>query len=164
MRIPGTRVVFAAIFVACAGLLAFASYLQHVQGLEPCPMCILQRYAFFAVGITALVAAIHGPSRAATRAYAALVIVFALIGGGTAARHSYLQEFPNPSTSCGVELDYLVNTFPLAQALPKIFAGSGECSQVQWRLLGLSIPEWALLWFVALIALAAWAALRRHRP
>jgi protein dithiol:quinone oxidoreductase len=159
----GPRALFGAIFVACVGLLAFASYLQHVKDLEPCPMCILQRYAFFGVGIVALVGAIHGPGVAGTRVYAGLLALFALAGLGTAARHSYLQRFPDPSTSCGVELDYLVNNFPLAQALPKIFAGSGECAKVKWRMLGLSIPEWALVWFLAIIVIALWIAFRRRR-
>lgn len=163
MRAPATRVVFGAIFLVCVGLLGMGSYLQHVKGLEPCPMCILQRYAFFLVGITALVAAFHGPGVTGTRIYAGLLTLFALVGGGTAARHSWLQEFPDPSTSCGVELEYLVNNFPLAQALPKIFAGSGECAQVKWRMLGLSIPEWALVWFAIVIGVSLWLALRRRR-
>ncbi len=156
------RVVFGAMFLACVGLLAFASYLQQVQGLEPCPMCILQRYAFIAVGLAALAGAIHGPQLAGTRVYAGFIALFAMLGAGTSMRHSYLQRFPDPSTSCGVELDYLVNNFPLAQALPKIFAGSGECAKVKWKLLGLSIPEWALVWFLAVIAVAIWASLRRR--
>jgi disulfide bond formation protein DsbB len=155
------RILFGALFAACVALLAFASYLQHVMGLEPCPMCILQRYAFFAVGITALVAALHGPKRVGLRVYGALVALFALVGAGTAMRHSYLQRFPDPSTSCGVELEYLVNNFPLAQALPKIFAGSGECAKVQWRFLELSIPEWALVWFVIVAGVAIWAGFIR---
>ena len=163
MRRVGSRAVFGAIFLACAGLLAFGTYLQHVQGLEPCPMCILQRYAFFAVGIVALAGAIHGPGPTGTRVYAGLVVLFALVGAGTAMRHSYLQEFPNPATSCGVELEFLVNNFPLAQALPKIFAGSGECAEVKWRLLGLSIPEWALAWFIVVIGVATWLAFRGRR-
>jgi disulfide bond formation protein DsbB len=160
---PSPRIVFGAIFVACAVLLAIASYMQHEMGLEPCPMCILQRYAFFAIGLTALAGAIHGPARAGTRAYSALIALFALIGAGTSMRHSYLQRFPDPSTSCGVELEFLVNNFPLAQALPRIFAGSGECAKVQWRMLGLSIPEWALVWFVIFLGTALWVAFRRRR-
>lgn len=156
------RAVFGAIFLACAGLLAFASYLQHVVGLEPCPMCILQRYAYFAVAVTALAGAIHGPGRVGARVYAGLVGLFALVGAGTSMRHSYLQRFPEPSLSCGVELEFLVNNFPLAQALPKIFAGSGECAQVKWRFLGLSIPEWALVGYLLVLCAALWLALRRR--
>ena len=96
MRIT-PRAVFGAIFAASVGLLAFASYLQHVQGLEPCPMCILQRYAFFAIGLTALVAAIHGPKRRGRACYArAGRRSSRWLGAGTSMRHSYLQRFPDP--------------------------------------------------------------------
>ena len=154
------RVVFAGIFAVCVGLLGFASYLQHEIGLEPCPMCILQRYVFFAVGLIALAAAFHGPGRAGTRVYAGLLTLFAIIGAGVSARHSFLQRFPDPSSSCGTDLQFLVNNFPLGEALPKIFAGTGECAKVSWKMLGLSIPEWAFVWFAIFVAAALWAALR----
>lgn len=160
MRIP-PRAAFAAIFLACAGLIGTAMYMQQELGLEPCPMCILQRYAFAAIGIVALVAAIHGPGTIATRLYAGLVVLLAMAGGGTSLRHSYLQRFPSDTQSCGADLEFLVNNFSLAQAFPKIFAGTGECSKVQWRMLGLSIPEWAFVWFLLLAAFALWLALRK---
>jgi protein dithiol:quinone oxidoreductase len=148
------RLVFLFIFLACAGLIGFAIYLQEEMGLEPCPMCILQRYAFWAIGITALLGAIHGPRRWGTKVYAGLVVLFAVLGGGTSIRHSWLQHFPPATGSCGADLDFLINNFTLAQALPKMFSGTGECSKVQWTLLGLSIPEWALVWFVAFALVA----------
>ena len=157
------RLVFLAIFVACASLIGFAIYrLQGQLGLEPCAMCILQRYAFVAVGIVALVAAIHGPTRGvALKVYAVLIVLFALVGVGTAVRHSWLQHNPPQVASCGQELEFYLENFPLAQALPKIFAGSGSCSDVQWKFLGLSIPEWALVWFLVMIAATVWVAFIR---
>ena len=160
MRLPN-RAAFAAVFLACAGLIGIAMYMQQELGLEPCPMCILQRYAFAAIGLVALAAAIHGPGVVATRVYAALVVLFAIAGGATSMRHSYLQRFPSDSQSCGADLEFLVNNFSLAQAFPKIFAGTGECAKVQWRMLGLSIPEWAFVWFLLLAAFALWLALRK---
>ena len=162
MRIPH-RTAFAAIFLACAGLIGTGMYLQHVLGLEPCPMCILQRYAFAAIGIVALVAAIHGPGAIAPKVYSALVVLLAMGGGGTSLRHSYLQRFPSDTQSCGTDLEFLINNFSLAQAFPRIFAGTGECSKVQWRMLGLSIPEWAFVWFLIFAALALWLAFRKDR-
>jgi disulfide bond formation protein DsbB len=154
------RGVFASLFAVCVALIAFALYLQHAQALEPCPMCILQRYAFIAIAIVALVAAIQNPYGVALTVYGGLVVLFAAAGGGVAIRHSWLQHFPAPSFSCGADLGYLLNTFPLARALPAIFEGTGECSKVDWRLLGLSIPEWALVWFVILAAVAIYAVIR----
>jgi disulfide bond formation protein DsbB len=91
------------------------------------------------------------------------VAVSAIAGGGVAARHSYLQHFPPKVETCGADLDFIVNTFPLSQALPKIFAGSGSCSKVDWTLLGLSIPEWALVWFAIFAGAALWIAFL-HKP
>ena len=158
------RVVYAFIFIACAALLADAVfYMQEQLGLDPCPMCILQRYNFIAIGTIALVGAIHDPaSRKGRWIYSAGILLFALIGGGVAIRHSWLQHFPPATETCGTDLEFLLDTFPLTQALPKIFAGSGSCSAIHWKLLGLTIPEWALVWFVIMGALAAWVAARRR--
>jgi disulfide bond formation protein DsbB len=153
------RAIFAFIFAASTALVADAVlYMQGQLGLDPCPMCILHRYAFIAIAAVALVAALHGR---AVRVYAGLVVLFSLVGGGIAIRHSYIQHFPPPGLSCGTDLEFLMNAFPLAQALPKIFAGTGDCSAVKWKMLGLSIPEWALVWYVIFAALALWTATRR---
>ena len=156
-----SRITFAFIFVACAGLIALALYLQEQEGLEPCPMCILQRYAFILIGIVALAAAIHGPRGIALKIYGALVTLLAIAGGGVAIRHSYLQHFPPQTETCGADLDFLMGNFPLSQALPKVFAGTGSCSKVDWTLLGLSIPEWALVWYAIFAVLAVWVAFVR---
>src|SRR5258707_12494681 len=110
------RIVFAVVFLACAGLIALALFLQEQEGLEPCPMCILQRYAFVAVGIVALAGAIHGPRAAATKVYAALVALFAIAGGGVAIRHSHLPHFPPKIESCRPPLGLLVSDVPLSHA------------------------------------------------
>jgi disulfide bond formation protein DsbB len=158
------RIVFAAMVVACVSLASFGIfYLQAELGLDPCPMCILQRYAFFAIAAVALAAAIHGPKATALKVYAGLVVLFAIAGGATAIRHSYLQHFPPKVETCGTDLEFLMNTFPLAQALPRIFAGTGSCSRVDWKFLGLSIPEWALVWFV-IFAVAALCIAFARRP
>ncbi len=160
---PTPRVVFAAMSAVCTALVGFGLYLQEYKGIDPCPMCILQRYAFIAIAIVALVAAIHGPRQLALKCYGALVALLAVAGGGVAIRHSWLQHFPPAKETCGADLDFLIDTFPLSQALPKIFAGTGSCSKVDWKLLGLSIPEWALVWYVIFAAVAIWIAFFRPR-
>lgn len=162
MRIT-PRIAFAAIFVACAALLAFGiMYLQGELGLDPCPMCLLSRYVFVVLGIVALAAAIHGPAGFALKAWGGLVALLAVIGVGISIRHSYVQHFPPKVETCGSDLDFLVSNLPLAQALPKIFAGTGSCSLVDWRFLGLSIPEWALAWYLLFAAVAIWIAFLRR--
>lgn len=160
-RIP-PRLLFAAIFAACAGLVLTAIfYFQQELGLEPCPMCILSRYTFIAIALVSLAAAIHGPRGLALKVYGGIVALLAVTGIGISVRHSYLQHFPPKVESCGADLDFIMNTLPLAQALPKIFAGTGSCSKVDWKFLGLSIPEWAGLWFLGFAVAVAWVAFRK---
>jgi len=143
------RLVFAAIFVICCALTAYAIlYLQEELGLEPCPMCILQRYAFFAIAAVSLVGAIWNPRGAGLKTVAVVIALFAVAGAGVAIRHSYLQHFPPQTESCGTDLDFLLSTFSLAEAFPKIFAGTGSCSKIEWRFVGLTIPEWSLVWYI----------------
>ena len=152
------RIVFIAIALVCASLMAYGIYyLQEELGLEPCPMCILQRYALISIGTVALIAAIHGPRAWGLRIYSGLIVLFAVAGGGVAIRHSYLQHFPPKTETCGSDLGFIMGNFPLTAALPKIFAGTGSCSKVGWKFVGLSIPEWTLVWFAIFAAAAVWA-------
>ena len=161
------RLVYPAIFVACAGLLGFGLYLQHVEHLDPCPLCVLQRIAFIATGLTALVAAVHNPKEIGNAIYAITLTIFAGIGAGIAGWHVWLQHTPpRKVVECGPGLDYMLDAFPLSKALPMIFKGSGDCGNIAWVFLGLSIPGWALVWFI-LITLAGFIlliqALRQHK-
>ena len=158
------RVAFGAIFAVAVSMVVFAIfYLQDYVGLDPCPMCILSRYAFIVIAAIALAAAIHGPRGVALKVYAGLVALFAAAGIGVSIRHSYLQHFPPTTESCGADLEFLLNALPLSQALPKIFSGTGSCSKVDWKFIGLSIPEWAGVWLFVFAALAIWVAFVRPR-
>src|SRR5688572_21835261 len=156
---PTPRMAYAFIFLASAALVANAIfYLQDWLGLDPCPMCILSRYTFITIALVALLAAIHGPRRTGLVIYSSLITLLAIAGIGVSARHSYLQHFPPKVESCGTDLAFLLDALPLSQALPKIFAGTGSCSTVHWKFLGLSIPEWAAVWFLLFAVVAIWAA------
>ena len=158
------RTVFAVIFATCTiFVLTAIFYFQQELGLEPCPMCILSRITFIAIAAVSLVAAIHGPRGIALKVYAGLVMVLGAIGIGISARHSYLQHFPPKIESCGADLEFLINTMPLSQAFPRIFQGTGSCSKVDWSFLGLSIPEWAGVWFLVFLAVTFWLAFIRPR-
>jgi disulfide bond formation protein DsbB len=158
-----SRLIYLAIGLACAGLIGFALYLQHSLGLEPCPMCILQRYAFIVVGFIALVAAIHDPAAPGRRIYSSLLVVMAATGGGVAIRHVYLEHNPPRIFDCGADVGFMLESFPLTQALPMIFRGTGDCTKVPWRFLGLSIAEWSLICFIGLIVAAVIAAAIKPR-
>lgn len=160
---PNSRLIHAAMFLACGALIGFALYLQHGRGLEPCPMCILQRYAFVLVGAIALVAAVHAPAGWGRRVYSTLLVLSAGAGAGVSIRHVWLEHNPPKINDCGADLGYVIQSFPLSDALPMIFRGTGDCSKVLWRFLGLSIAEWALVWFLIFIAAAIAAAAVKPR-
>jgi len=160
---PGPRLIYLTTFLVCAGLIGFALYLQHSLGLEPCPMCILQRYAFIAVGAIALAAAIHNPALLGRRIYSALLVVMATTGGGVAVRHVFLEHNPPKVFDCGADVGFMLESFPLTEALPMIFRGTGDCTKVLWRFLGLSIAEWSLICFALLTVAAIVAATTKRR-
>lgn len=159
-----SRWSYAALLLVCGGLLAFGLFLEHVRGLEPCPLCVFQRLAFMATGLVAFVALLHGPGRFGGQVYAVLVFIAADIGAAIAGRQVWLQHLPAEQVpDCGPGLDYMLEVFPLKDVLQMVFTGSGECAEVQWRFLGLSIPEWSLICFAAFIILAVmqWVAFRK---
>lgn len=157
------RILFLGVFLVCLGLLAFGLYLQHAVHLDPCPLCILQRVAFIVIGVVALAAVIHRPGRRGWTVYGSLLTLVSVVGGGIAAWQVYLQHLPkNLVPQCGPGLDYMLEALPLSKILPMIFKGSGECAEVTWTFLGLSIAEWALGWFV-LFAVAGVVAFIRRR-
>ncbi len=140
------------------GMLVFGLYLQHVVGLIPCPMCIVQRYALIAVVVLALLA-----WRLSGRALAAaglLMVLSAGFGAFTAARQSWLQWYPPEVVNCGRDFYGMVENFPLNRAIPMIFKGSGDCSKIDWTFLGGSIANWSFVGFVVFGVVGLWAVVR----
>lgn len=155
------RRTFFLIVLACLGLLGFGLYLQHVVGLEPCPMCIVQRYTLVLIAaVSALAAALPGPR--GQRVLAALLVLLAGFGAFVAARQSWLQWYPPEVATCGRDFYGLIESFPLQRAIPMIFKGSGDCTAVDWTFLGGTIANWSFLWFLAFGLTALWLLLRRH--
>jgi disulfide bond formation protein DsbB len=146
---------------ACVGLLVFGLYLQHTVGLEPCPMCIVQRYALLLVALLAGVAAASS-GRRSRQIGVGLMGAMALAGAFVAARQTWLQWNPPEVLTCGRDFYGMIESFPLKRAITMIFKGSGDCSAVDWTFLGLSIANWSFLCFSA-IALLALVLLWRPR-
>jgi protein dithiol:quinone oxidoreductase len=141
--------------LVCAGLIGYALYMQHGLGLEPCPLCILQRVAVIAAGVVFLLAAFHDPGRVGAIVYSCILIVIAVAGAAVAARHVWLQGLPPAEVpACGPGLSYMLETLPFSDVLASVFKGSGDCASVDWRFLGLSIPGWTLVFFLSLIVAA----------
>ncbi|MEO0364262.1 MAG: disulfide bond formation protein B [Pseudomonadota bacterium] len=151
-----------ATFAACAAMMAFALYSEHVLGLYPCPLCIFQRLAVIVMGLVALVAAVHNPAGVGRMVYTVLGVVVGGLGIAVAGRHVWLQNLPPDQVpACGgASLDYLLETLPLFDALNQVLNASGECAEVSWRFLGLTMPTWVL---VALSVLSVWIVLSNWR-
>ena len=144
--------------------MGYALYAQHVQGLEPCPLCIFQRIAMITLGVVFAAAALHAP-RSSGRFYGVLGLLVAATGLGISAWHVRLQNLPADQVpSCGPGLEYMWGAFPLQDFFKMVFTGSGECATVDWRFLGLSMPAWVAVWFVALgvlVVAANWTRVSR---
>ncbi len=150
------RRTFGLAALACALLLAFGYYLQYGQGLQPCPLCLVQRGFFYAVMAVSILAALHGRWM---RFYAMLAALFAAGGAATAGRQVWLQHLPPDKVpQCGPDLFFMLDNFPLSRTLKTLVTGTGECAAVDWTFLGLSIAEWSLACFVALFVALAWMA------
>jgi len=143
-------------------MMAYALYAEYVLFLMPCPLCVFQRMAVIALGIVFLAAAAHDPAGIGRKVYAGLLAAAAIAGIVVAGRHVWLQNMPEDQVpACGPGFGYIFDSFPLGDALAMVFAGSGECADIDWLFLGLSMPAWVLISFVAIGIGGAWNNLRR---
>lgn len=161
------RRLFFALFLFCCFLMSFGFYLQYHLGLEPCPLCMTQRIFIVLCGVLALLAALHNPKSTGTALYALLITAGAVAGASFSGRQVYLQGLPEDRVpACGPGLSYMLETFPLSQTLAAMLTGDGNCAEVVWSFVGLSIPAWTLIAFasIALTALFVLLRSRKHQP
>lgn len=155
-----SRSILIAVGVIALSLIGFGLYLQHAKDMLPCPLCIIQRYAFVATALICFVVA--GMPKNAARAGAGLGAIASLAGAGVAGWHLWVKA--HPKVSCGIDpLETSLNRIPTAELLPFVFRADGLCSDEYAPILGLSIPQWALLWFIVLALALILVALRRSR-
>lgn len=150
--------------LVCAALLAYAIFEQFQMGVEPCPKCIFQRIAFIAMGVVFLVGGLHNPGRTGRRIHASLVAIAAAVGAVIAVRHLYVQLGPHDPLmgGCGPGLNYLLDAFPVTEAIKKAFMATGDCGEISWTFLGLTMPGWTLICFILLGGGALWAGWHRR--
>jgi len=150
------RLFYLLLTLLCGGLLGFGYFLQFFRGIEPCPLCIFQRVAYIFVILIGIIGFIHGPRNIMLRIYSGLILLTALIGGSIAAWQVRLQHLPpDKLPECGPGLDYMLDVFPLTETIKLAFTGSGECAEVAWTFLTVSIPEWSLMFFTGIAIVAA---------
>lgn len=153
---PNNRTLLTAIGLICFALIGVALYLQHSLDMMPCPLCVIQRYAFLFTGVFALLAAWAKPAKV----WHGLALVAALTGLYYAGEHLYVLA--NPGFSCGIDpKETFLNKLPTATLAPEIFSAFGLCEQAEhW--MGLTVPQWSALWFVILTIAMGYALLRRR--
>ena len=156
------RRLLALMSVGCIGLLAFGFYLQHGLGLDPCPMCIVQRYAMVLIVVIAAIASSQ-KARFFLLSSSALLVLISALGAFVAARQSWLQWYPPEVVSCGRDLYGMIENFPMQRVIPMLFKGSGDCSAVDWTFLGGSIANWSFVCFCAIGLVSALLAIRQLR-
>lgn len=155
-----SKSILLAVAAVCVALLGTALYLQHVENMLPCPLCVIQRYAFAAVALICVIAALL--PRGAIRPGAFLAAASSLAGAGVASWHVYIKA--HPTVSCGIDpLETSLNKIPTAELMPFLFKADGLCTTEYAPILGLSLPQWALVWFVILAVVLLRIALRRSR-
>lgn len=155
-----SKPVLIAVGLIALGLVGFALYLQHVEGQMPCPLCVIQRYMFILLALVCFISA--ALPRGVTKAGASLGVLAALGGAGVAGWHVWVKA--HPTVSCGIDpLETALNRYPTAELLPFVFKADGLCSAEYPPILGLSNPQWSLIWFLTFALILIWAALRRSR-
>lgn len=157
------RRVLALVCAACVAMLGFGMYLQYGLGLEPCPMCIVQRYALIGVALFAGLASLRS-GKGWWLGWGTAALLSAGFGAFVAARQSWLQWNPPEFTSCGRGFYGMVESYPLSRAIPMIFRGSGDCAAVDWSFLGGSIANWSFVCFILMALVLLCVLVRLLRP
>jgi len=154
-----SRAYFLLIAIVSFSMLGAALYMQYVENLQPCPLCIMQRFAFIGIGTFSLLAAIAQNTRSLWQGLGMLSGV-----GGIAVAGYQVALLMNPKASCGIDpLENWVNSLPTAKLLPQVFFSDGLCTAPTPPILGLSIPAWSLIWLVILTLTLAVGLIRREK-
>lgn len=163
MVIPSYRIINLAQAVGSAGLIVIAiAYFQNFLGLEPCYLCVTQRVFVIAIGIICGIAALHNPPRQGQRWYAGASFLAAAVGAYFSGKQLWLQSLPEDQVpACGVPVDYLFDSFSASEAIGMLLRGDGNCAEIQWQLLGLSMPGWVMIAFASFAVLGAVQFLRK---
>ncbi|QXZ10874.1 disulfide bond formation protein B [Comamonas sp. Y33R10-2] len=148
------RRTLALMSAACVAMLAFGMYLQHVVGLEPCPMCIVQRYALILVAIFTGLASLSG-KKGWWMSFSVLALLASGFGAFVAARQSWLQWYPPEFATCGRDFYGMIEHYSFSRSIPMIFQGSGDCAAIDWTFMGGSIANWSFICFAVFFVTTA---------
>lgn len=163
MQIPSNRSLFLLALLGCIGLLAVALYLEHIVGLNPCPLCHVQRFAVVLFAAVCLLATVHNPARCGQRIYAFFAGLAAIFGIATAGRQIWLQGLPKDQLpSCLPPLEFMIEAFPVQEIISKMLHGTADCAEINWTLLGFNLAELSMLSFIIMLVFSFFIALRKR--
>jgi protein dithiol:quinone oxidoreductase len=156
-KLLAPRALFFCVFLCCVSLMGYALFAQHVQGFEPCMLCMVQRFFMCLLGVSALFAAIHNPKGHWWIFWGLLCATWATLGAYIAGRHVYLQSLPpDQLEGCSPNIEYILNNYEVMRIFQTIFIRDQDCGVIDWTFLGQSMPRWVLLWFVAMGLITLW--------
>jgi disulfide bond formation protein DsbB len=141
-------IVFVASFAVVGGALLF----QHVGGIQPCELCLYQRWPYYGVIAATLIAMIAGDRRATTAVLGLAALAF-LAGAALAFYHVGVEHhwFAGPSACSGAPITGGSVADLKAQLLAR---PPVRCDEVAWSLFGVSLAGWNLLASLMLAATA----------
>ena len=148
------RQIHLIIFLIVGSLLGYAAYSMKILGLEPCTLCITQQFFYCLIGLSAFVSFLHNPGITVSRVYSFSLSLFSLAGIWISGRQVWLQGLPEDEVPlCGPPLEYIIDVFPFADVINALFMGDGNCAEIPWEFLGLSMAGWSLVWFLIILFL-----------
>ena len=150
-----SRQINLVIFLIVGSLLGYAAYSMKILGLEPCTLCITQQFFYCLIGISSFVSFLQNPGVTLSRLYSLLISLFAIAGIWISGRQIWLQGLPEDEVPlCGPPLEYIIDVFPFADVLNALFMGDGNCAEIPWQFLGLSMAGWSFIWFLVIFFLS----------
>ena len=157
------RQIHLIVFLLVGALIGYAAYSIKILGLEACTLCITQQFFYCVIGVTSFVAFLHNPLGPLVRLYSGFIFLCAIAGAWIAGRQVWLQSLPEDEVPlCGPPLEYIIDVFPFADVLNALFMGDGNCAEIPWQFLGLSMAGWSFIWFGVIIILSLLAIKKAH--
>ncbi len=142
-------------FLLIAVLLGMAAYLEVYEGINPCPLCVLQRIVLIALGVIFFFAMVLKSNKIGQWIFGSMATLISLGGILLSGRQVWLQHMPqNGMGECGISLQYIFKIFPFTEAIQHVWKGGIECSQHDWEFLRLSLAEWSFIWFIVFFILS----------
>lgn len=144
--------------LGCIAMLGAAYVMEYGFNMAPCKLCMFQRVVFMAIVIVSMLTALINPRKIGRIFWGLLLIILTSIGIALSLRHLYLQSLPPELVpDCGPPLDYMMDILPLSEVIVSVLNGSGDCAEVSWVFLGLTIPGWTLVAFIGILLFTIYA-------